>query len=71
MLPKRAALALVVSWMALTGCATEEELRKSDEATCVSYGFQRGTTEFANCLQRENIARRYGYGSGYGYGYGF
>jgi hypothetical protein len=55
------ALLLATSWIALTGCATEEELRKRDEAMCISYGFQQGTTEFASCLQRESVARRYGY----------
>jgi len=61
-MPQRAALALAVSLMALLGCATQEELRKRDEAACTSYGFQRGTTEFSTCLQRESIGRRYGYG---------
>jgi hypothetical protein len=58
----RMAFVLAISFMALAGCATEEELRKRDEAACISYGFQRGTTDFSNCLQREGIARRYGYG---------
>jgi hypothetical protein len=63
-MPKRRALVVAVSWVALAGCATEEELRREDEATCTSYGFQRSTTEFSQCLQRERIARRYGYGYG-------
>jgi hypothetical protein len=67
--PKRAALLLAASWLALAGCATEEELRKRDEAICISYGFQRGTIEFSNCLQRENIARRFGYGFEYPLGH--
>ena len=46
----------------LAGCATEAELRQRDEAACTSYGFQRGTTEFATCLQRERLARTYGWG---------
>ena len=45
----------------LTGCATADELRERDEAACIGYGFQPGTAEFATCLQRESIARRYGY----------
>lgn len=53
--------ALAVSLTALAGCATAQEIREQDEAACSSYGFQRGTTEFAGCLQRESIARRYGY----------
>jgi hypothetical protein len=55
------AFVFAVSLTALAGCATQEELLKRDEAACISYGFQRGTTEFSNCLQREAIARRYGY----------
>ena len=54
-------LVLAVSLLALAGCATPEQLRQRDEAACASYGFQRGTTEFAACLQRESLARRYGY----------
>jgi hypothetical protein len=57
----RMTLVLAVLLTALASCATQEELRKSDEAACLSYGFQRGTTEFSSCLQREGIARRYGY----------
>ena len=64
-MPKLAALVLAVSLMTLTGCTTAEELRQRDEAACISYGFQRGTTEFATCLQRESIARRYRYESWY------
>jgi hypothetical protein len=60
-IPKRAAVILAGSLVMLTGCTTEAELRKRDEAACISYGFQRSTIEFANCLQRESIARRYGY----------
>jgi hypothetical protein len=57
----RSFLALAISAM-LTGCATEEELRRMDEATCTSYGFERGTVDFSNCLQRESLGRRHGYG---------
>jgi hypothetical protein len=56
------AFVLAASSMLLGGCATEEELRRRDEAACISYGFEPGTTEFSDCLQREAIARRYGYG---------
>jgi hypothetical protein len=60
---------LLLAAVALTGCATAEDIRKSDEAKCTSYGFRRDTPEFASCVQQENIARRYGYRYGYGYGY--
>jgi hypothetical protein len=45
--------------VALASCVSLEELRAQDEATCLSYGFQRGTPDFAACLQRESLARRY------------
>ena len=46
--------------LALAGsCVSPEELRREDEARCAGYGFQTGTSDFANCLQRENLARLY------------
>ena len=45
------ALALAAS------CVSPEELRHEDEAACTGYGFKAGTNEFANCLQRESLAR--------------
>jgi hypothetical protein len=44
----------------LLACASLEELRSEDEASCAGYGFQHGTADFANCMQRESLARRYG-----------
>jgi hypothetical protein len=44
----------------LASCATEEDFRRADEAACTSYGFKQGTDAFAECLQRETLARRYG-----------
>lgn len=73
----RAALAAVML-LGLAACVSPEELRQQDEAACLSYGFQRGTPDFAACLQRESLARRYGapepwlgppYGSYYGPGW--
>jgi hypothetical protein len=43
----------------LGGCVSAEELRRQDEATCTGYGFHVGTNQFAECLQRESLARRY------------
>lgn len=61
----------------LTACVSAEELRAQDEASCRSFGFQPGTPDFASCLQRESLARRYysypppgWYGPGW-YGPGF
>ena len=56
--------------LAVTACASPEELRRQDEAACASYGFKPGTPEFATCLQRESIARRYGAASGVSLGLG-
>ena len=41
------------------GCVSLEELRAQDEAACTGYGFRPGTDDFATCLQRESLARRY------------
>jgi hypothetical protein len=46
--------------LGLVACESAEQLRAQDEAACASYGFPRGTIDFANCMQRENLARRYG-----------
>ncbi len=43
----------------LAGCVSAEDVRRADEAQCAGYGFQPGTPDFAACLQRENLARRY------------
>ena len=56
-LPVRAVL--FIALLSLASCISPEELRQEDEAACQSYGFQRGTPDFAACLQRENLARRY------------
>ena len=46
--------------LGLAACVSPAEMRAEDEAACASYGFPRGTVDFASCLQRENLARRYG-----------
>jgi hypothetical protein len=71
----RAAALLLVA--VLGGCVSAEELRARDEAACTSYGFQAGTPDFASCLQRESLARRYAapqpgwYAPGGGFGPGW
>jgi hypothetical protein len=52
-------LALGLALASLAACVSPEELRREDEAACMSFGFQPGTNEFAACLQRESLARRY------------
>jgi hypothetical protein len=60
-MPGRAlAFMLAICTLALAGsCVSPEELRREDEARCAGYGFQIGTPDFANCLQRESLARLY------------
>jgi hypothetical protein len=68
-MPKRSAL-LALLLLAVAGCVSAAEWRRRDEAQCASYGFKPGTTDFASCLQREDLARRYGYANPPGfYGY--
>lgn len=69
---RRVVLVLASSLVLLgvAACASPEELRRQDEAACTSYGFKPGTPEFATCLQRESIARRYGASSGVSLGLG-
>jgi hypothetical protein len=55
----------------LCSCASPEELRAQDEAACAGYGFQPGTLQFAECLQRESLARNYGAAPTVGLGMGF
>jgi hypothetical protein len=52
-------LALGLALASLAGCVSPEQLRQEDEAACASFGFQPGTNDFAACLQRESLARRY------------
>jgi len=56
-LPTSAVFAAMLT--SLAACVSPEQLREQDEATCVGFGFQRGTPDFAACLQRESLARRY------------
>lgn len=53
------AAALALALAGLTACVSPEELRREDEAACASFGFKPGTNDFAGCLQRESLARRY------------
>jgi hypothetical protein len=75
-------VALTFMLAGLTACASPEEIRAGDEATCRSDGFQPDTPDFAACLQRQSITRQYsappaaqygpaGYGPGGAYGPGW
>jgi len=60
MLRRSLGFVLAICALALTAsCVSPEELRRQDEAVCTGYGFKPRTNDFANCLQRENLARRY------------
>ena len=60
MLRRSLGFVLAICALALTAsCVSPEELRRQDEAMCTGYGFKPRTNDFANCLQRENLARRY------------
>jgi hypothetical protein len=61
-MPRRTLAFVVLAICALAvaaSCVSPEELRREDEAACMGYGFKPGTNDFANCLQRESLARRY------------
>jgi hypothetical protein len=64
--PAHAGLALLLL-LALSACASAEEIRQQDARQCTGYGFKPGTPEFAQCLQRENLARRTYFTAPYGY----
>ena len=60
MLRRSLGFVLAICALALTAsCVSPEELRRQHEAVCTGYGFKPRTNDFANCLQRENLARRY------------
>jgi hypothetical protein len=74
----RSSAAVTLLGLALVGlcsCASPQELRAQDEAACTGYGFQPGTLQFAECLQRESLARNYGaapaVGLGMAFGFGY
>ncbi|MBM3507175.1 MAG: hypothetical protein FJX64_05530 [Alphaproteobacteria bacterium] len=55
----------------LAACTTPEQQLAADQATCASYGFNRGTDAFANCLlvldqQRKGGPPRFSFGVGVG-----
>lgn len=52
-------LALTAMAAVLAGCQTitPEQQRTADEQRCLNYGFRRGTTAFADCLQRIDLNR--------------
>jgi hypothetical protein len=61
----QAVLSILATVVLLSGCETltPQEQRARDEQTCNSYGFRRGTDNFANCLMRLDLDRRADYRS--------
>ena len=55
----RAPIRLIIVAVLVAGCqtVTPEQQRAADEQQCLGYGFKRGTTAFANCLQRIDLNR--------------
>lgn len=53
-------IAVIALLAVASGCTTlsAEDRRSADEAQCRGYGFKRGTTAFAECLQRIDLDRR-------------
>ncbi|HVK92424.1 MAG TPA: hypothetical protein VM468_13645 [Mycoplana sp.] len=50
-------LAATAAFVAGCQTVTPEQRRAADEQQCLDYGFRRGTTAFANCLQRIDLDR--------------
>ena len=44
--------------LGLAACVSAEEQHHADANACQGYGLTPGTTEFANCMQRRQVARR-------------
>lgn len=55
----RALMLALTAAALLAGCQTitPEQQRAMDEQQCRNYGFKRGTTAFATCLQRIDLNR--------------
>lgn len=43
--------------LALAGCVSSEEQRSMDQDKCSSFGFEQGTTAFANCMMKQSAQR--------------
>lgn len=51
------AIALMLS-ATLAGCVTAEEQRAADEARCLDYGFDPGSSAYADCRLQLDLDRR-------------
>ncbi|OHX14337.1 hypothetical protein [Chromobacterium sphagni] len=50
-------IAIASAALALTACASPEELRAMDQNACAGYGFQPGTDSFAKCMMKQSDKR--------------
>ena len=55
-IPKSALLTLL-GVLALIACTSPEEQRAEDQSRCSGYGFQPGTTAFAQCMMTADMRR--------------
>lgn len=53
---------MILGWagLGLAACTSPEAQHQADLEACQSYGFTAGTAEFANCMQRQQLARNQG-----------
>jgi hypothetical protein len=49
---------LLVAAVTLGGCASAAELAAADDNTCRGYGFIVGTDQYAQCRERQDVARK-------------
>jgi hypothetical protein len=49
---------IVAVWL-LASCASPEQITQMNEEQCASYGLERGTTDFAACMTREELGNQY------------
>ena len=49
---------MLVAAATLGGCASAAELAAADDNTCRGYGFIVGTDQYAQCRERQDVARK-------------
>jgi hypothetical protein len=55
---RSAYVAFVGITLALGGCVSPEQIRANEQATCAGYGFEPGSTDFAQCMMTVDQERR-------------
>ena len=51
-------IALFSAIILVSGCKTAAERYANDSAKCSSFGFKRGSTEFATCMMQQDTTRK-------------